>query len=50
MARPKSIQRDHRDFGISVDLEVYGIADWTRESVAIYVEQRLEDILVDVAR
>jgi hypothetical protein len=28
----------------------YGIADWTRESVATYVEQRLEDILVDVAR
>ena len=44
----KSIQRDLRDRGASDDLETYGIADWTRERVATYVEARLGDILIDM--
>jgi hypothetical protein len=41
----KGIQRDYRERGYSADFELYDIKDWTRESVASFVEQRLEDIL-----
>jgi len=44
----KSAQSDYREFGQSPDLEVYAIKDWSRESVAAYVERRLEGILDDV--
>jgi hypothetical protein len=43
-----SIQRDCRKRGHSDDFELYDIKDWTRESVATYVEARLGDILVDM--
>jgi AAA domain len=45
----KSCMGDYRDRGSSDDLELYGVEGWTRESVEAYVEQRLEDILVDMA-
>jgi hypothetical protein len=45
----KSVQRDYRDRGSSDDLELYGVEGWTRESVEAYVEQRLADILADMA-
>ena len=45
----KSCMRDYRDRGSSDDLELYGVEGWTRESVDAYVEQRLADILVDMA-
>jgi AAA domain len=38
-----------QDRGYSADLETYGVEDWTREGVATYVEQRLADILSDMA-
>ena len=41
------IQRDYQELGHLDDLELYGIADWTRESVAAYVEARLVGILAD---
>ena len=43
-----SIQRDCRKRGHSDDFELYDINDWTRESVATYVEARPGDILVDM--
>ena len=40
-----SNQRQYYDYGHAWDLEIYGFADWTRESVAAYVEARLSDQL-----
>ena len=45
----KSVQRDYHERGHSDDFELYDIKDWTRESVAAYVEALLEDILADMA-
>ena len=38
-------ERQYYDYGRALDLEVYGFAGWTRESVAAYVEARLSDMI-----
>ena len=43
------VQRDYHEHGWLDDLELYGIAGWTRESVAAYVDARLADIIADMA-
>ena len=38
-------QRHYHDYGHAEDLRIYGFKDWTRESVAAYVEARLSDMI-----
>ena len=46
----KILQRDYRYCAATDDFETYDIKNWTRESVELYVEQRLDDIIESSTR